>query len=352
MSDPSRTVQTPVPIQEQPYNAETPMPLLADGLTPTGAFYVRNHYAVPDLKADAHKLRILGLVKTPLEISLSQLRAMPSSRSVITLECAGNGRSALNPRPAGVAWRFGAVGTAEFAGTPLRWVLERAGILERAVEVVLAGADHGVVNGQEGVAYERSLTLERAMSDEVLIAWEMNGEPLTVEHGYPFRVVVPRWYAMSSVKWLARIEVIGQPFGGYWQAAQYLYIGEKDTPPRTPVTHMRVRSVIARPGAGEELARGPIEIVGASWSGEGRIERVEVSTDGGSTWGDARLEVPAGPWASAPWRFDWSPQRAGEHILMSRATDVVGNVQPMAPRQNALGYGNNGVHRVSIVIRD
>lgn len=347
--NPSTNKETsPIPVQSNPYNAETPMHLLAKPITPTAGFYVRNHYGMPELDAKAFRLVVQGLVRETLSLSLEDLKQMPQRRASITMECAGNGRSSLDPRPAGVPWRFGAVGTAEFVGTPLRSVLELAGMADRAVDVVLCGAERGPAGSANGETYERSLSRAHALLDDVLLAWEMNGEPLTVAHGFPLRAVVPRWYAMSSVKWLTRIEVIGEPFDGFWQTSQYLYVNEPGTAERTPVSHMRVRSVIAHPADGQRVAREPMEIAGSAWSGEGKIIRVDVSTDGGASWSSAGLMEQAGPWAATPWRFEWTPPRSGSYALMARATDSAGNIQPMEPRKNAMGYGNNGVHRVFV----
>lgn len=340
----------PVPVQGRPFNAETPMADLADALTPTSSFYVRNHYDMPTLDAAAYRLEIAGCVDRPLTLRLDELKETPAKRQVVTLECAGNGRSALTPAPAGVPWRFGAAGTAEFVGVSLSDVLKLANVKATAVEVVLTGGDQGSPTSDGGGVYARSLSVDHALNQDVLLAWEMNGERLSVAHGFPLRAVVPGWYAMSSVKWLTRIDVIDHPFIGHWQANQYLYIQQAGIPDRTPVSRIRVRSVIASPSAGDRVAPGPVPIAGGAWSGEGEIVRVEVSTDGGERWSDAQILPSAGRGSAVPWRFEWTPSATGECELVARATDSAGHVQPLTPRSNLLGYGNNGVHRVCVLI--
>jgi len=340
----------PIPVQDRPFNAETPMHLLANATTPTSGFYVRNHYDSLILDASTYRLAVGGCVNKPLILSLGQLKQMAACRSIVTMECAGNGRSTLQPRPAGVPWRFGAAGTAEFAGVPLRTLLESAGVKSTAVDVVLAGGDSGPASGDANGTYSRSLAIDHAMNGDILLAWEMNGEPLTPVHGFPLRVVVPRWYAMSSVKWLTRIDVLDRPFDGFWQVSQYLYINEDGTADRTPVSRMRVRSIIATPGAGDNLRCGPVVMGGTAWSGEGGISSVKVSTDGGESWAEARLLAAAGAWGATPWRAEWRPDRVGEYELLARATDTNGNTQPLMPRSNQLGYGNNSVHRVRVIV--
>jgi len=343
---------SPIPVQDRPFNAETPMHLLAQPTTPTRGFYVRNHYDTPILDASAYRLAIAGCVKTPRSFTLDQLKQMPPCRSIVTMECAGNGRSTLQPRPAGVPWRFGAVGTAEFTGVPLKTLLESAGVKSTAVDVVLTGADAGPASSDGNGTYARSLAIDHAMNGDILLAWEMNGEPLTPAHGFPVRVIVPRWYAMSSVKWLTRVDVLDRPFDGFWQVSQYLYIKEDGTADRTPVSRIRVRSVIAAPGDGDRLVCGPMVIGGTAWSGEGGISCVKVSTDGGESWTEARLLAAAGAGAATPWRAEWRPDRPGKYELMALATDTSGNTQPLMPRSNQLGYGNNGVHRVQVIVGD
>ncbi|MEW5926801.1 MAG: sulfite oxidase [Gemmatimonadota bacterium] len=333
-----------------PLNQEAPLGSLGSPLTPTASFYRRSHFPVPRLDAAAWRLRVAGEVERPLELRRSDLEAMPRRTLAVTLECAGNGRNLMAPVPDGTPWGLGAVSTAEFTGVRLRDVLEAAGPAPAAAEALFEGADRGCVGAGREVAFARSLPLAAALDGDALLAWEMNGEPLAPEHGSPLRLVVPRWYGMASVKWLVEVRLLAEPFRGHFQAEHYVYVGEAGTPDGTPVTRARVRSLLAAPTDGAALPPGPVELRGAAWSGDAPVARVEVSTDGGATWTDAGLEPAPSPYAAAPWRLAWLPPGPGEYLLMARATDAAGNTQPLAPVSNELGYGNNCVQRVRVVV--
>ncbi|HXE57237.1 MAG TPA: sulfite oxidase [Gemmatimonadales bacterium] len=341
-----------VPVQRAPFNAETPLAALADPITSVFQFYVRNHFEVPAIDPFGWRLVLDGAVARPLALTLDALRADSPQTLVVTMECAGNGRSALTPRPAGVPWRLGAVGTASFTGVPLRKVLDRAGLAREAVEVVFVGADRGRVADGREEAYARSLPIDVAMHPDTLLAWAMGGEPLTPEHGAPLRLVVPQWYGMASVKWLARITVVTRPFAGFFQRNHYRYLMPGHALDGAPVTKIRVRSVIASPADGAVLPLDEIEIGGTAWSGAGAVSAVAVSTDDGRSWADAELGLALSPYSATPWRLRWCPPAPGEYVLVARATDEAGHVQPLAPMWNQQGYGNNSVHRVRVTVRD
>ncbi len=333
-----------------PLNREAPLAALAAPLTPTPHFYRRSHFPVPRVDAAAWRLRVEGEVARPLALPLAELRAMPRRTLAVTLECAGNGRSLMRPVPSGTPWGLAAVSTADFTGVPLRDVLERAGPGPAAVEVLFEGADRGPVGPGREELYARSLPLAVALEGGALLAWEMNGEPLPAAHGFPLRLVVPGWYGMASVKWLAALRVLPEPFRGHFQAEQYLYVGEAGTPDGTPVTRARVRSLVASPEDGAAVPLGPVEVRGIAWSGAAPVARVEVSADDGATWAAAELGTPPSPHAAAPWRLAWHPPRRGEFALLARAADAAGNEQPMAPVVNSLGYGNNCIQRVKVFV--
>ncbi len=343
-------MQDLIPVELRPFNAETPLAALAAPLTPAPSFYVRNHFDVPALDSEGFRLRVDGLVRSPLELSLAELRALPRRRSVTaTLECAGNGRTLMRPAPGGTPWRYGAVGTARFTGTPLAAVLDRAGLAPGVLELLFAGADRGEVAPGRAVAFERSLPADAALRGDVLLAWEMNGEPLAPDHGHPLRLIVPGWYGVASVKWLVRISALGKPFEGHYQTEKYVYKGDASAPDGSPVSLMRVRAAIARPADGSHVGLGPVEVAGTAWSGSGPVTRVEVSADGGGTWAAATLGRSKSPVAAVPWRFAWSPSGPGEHTLIARAVDAAGHVQPLEPVWNEQGYGNNVAQRVRVV---
>lgn len=325
-------------------NAATPLAALASATTPPDLFYARSHSAPPTIDSANWQLRVFG--DREVSMSLAELQAMATTSATITMECAGNGRSGMDPQPGGTPWDLGAVSTARFTGVPLRTVLTAAGVGDEAVEVLFTGADSGEVAPGRTETYRRSLPLEAALDPGVLLAWAMGGRSLTAEHGAPLRLVVPGWYGMASVKWLKSVETLSQPFSGYYQDDRYVYDGEVGLSDGTPVTKVRVRSLIATPAEGDVVS-GPIAIAGGAWSGDEAISSVEVSTDGGSSWSPATLDKNPAPMAATLWKLEWVPT-PGTHQLVARATDAAGNVQPLQAVWNEHGYGNNAVHRVSV----
>lgn len=283
---------------------------------------------------------------------MRDLNTMPSRTLVVTLECAGNGRSRLDPRVAGEQWDLGAVSTAEWTGVPLVEVLDRAGIKPAAREVLFRGADRGSVEGHPGtIRFERSLTLDDARDSEALLAYAMNGELLPVQHGHPLRLIVPRWYAVTSVKWLTEIEVIDRAFSGHYQTDSYFYEWQRDGQPvREPVTLQRVRALITEPKADEEVARGDVAVRGVAWSGSAPIVRVEVSV-GDGPWQQARLVGERNRCSWQWWELIIGVDGPGSTTVRARATDLAGRTQPLEPEWNRLGYGNNAVQVVSVRVR-
>lgn len=341
-------------VEERPFNAEAPLAALAEPLTPTRLFYVRNHFDVPHIDVNSWRLTIGGAVGAPLAYSLNDLQRLAERTVIVTLECAGNGRTAMTPTPSGTPWGLGAVSSARFTGTPLHLLLDQAQLQAAAGELLFTGADQGEVEPGRRVPFARSLPLAVARQPDTLLAWAMNGEPLLPEHGFPLRLIVPRWYGVASVKWLLDVSLLAAPFKGYFQGERYIFVGERGTPlsaaTGTPVTAMRVRAVIAQPADGARLGLGPVELQGIAWSGVAPISRVDVSVDDGQSWTAAELGTPLSPYAAAPWRFLWLPPMAGAHTLMARATDEAGNTQPLEPLWNAHGYGNNGVRPVHVTV--
>ena len=270
----------------------------------------------------------------------------------MTLECAGNGRGWLQPRPVSLPWLGEAIGTAEWTGTPLRGLLEEAGVAPDAVEVVCRGADRGI-QGDEEQSYARSLPLEDALRPEVLLAYEMNGEPLQPQHGLPLRLVVPDWYGMASVKWLTAIDLVTEPFAGFQQRVTYRYQRHADDP-GDPVERARVRALMIPPGIPDFFSRrrfvepGDVTLSGRAWSGHAPVERVEVAVDG--QWTEAELGGGVGEFAWRAWSCEWSAT-PGDHNLACRATDAAGNRQPLEPAWNYQGMGNNAVQRIGVTVR-
>jgi DMSO/TMAO reductase YedYZ molybdopterin-dependent catalytic subunit len=326
---------------------------LRHDVTPAGLHYLLNHFDVPYVPDADWRVAIGGRVKAPLALSLGEIKAMPARTLRVTLECAGNGRAAMSPRYQSMPWSHEAVGTAEWTGTPLRNLLERSGLLDDAIEISFLGADRGFDRATEH-DYGRSLQRDVALGEDVLVAWAMNGAPLLPQHGYPLRLIVPGWYGMASVKWLARVEALAVPFQGFQQVGTYIYRAVPGGP-GTPVTHIRVKSLLIPPGIPDfytrsRLAeRGPTAVYGRAWSGAGvPIARVELGVDG--VWQEAELEPVKGQYAWRGWSALWQAE-PGDHELACRATDANGCVQPLEAPWDAAGFGNNAVHRVRVKVR-
>ncbi len=321
-----------------PLNAETRLDRQHGLITPASRHYVRNHFPVPRAPS---ALVVDGAVRTPLRLTIDELRSMPSRSLVVTLECAGNGRAFLEPSAPGEQWRLGAVSTAEWTGVPLRDVLAAASPAADAVEALFVGADHGTPGGLgREITYERSLSLSDAMHEDVLLAHAMNAGPLPPEHGAPLRLVVPGWYGMASVKWLTRITLIDRAFEGFYQKDRYVIDGE-------PLREIAPRAVITEPSDGASLARGRLSVRGYAWSGRDPIERVELSIDGGRTWRRAGISPARSATSWRPWQLAVEVT-TGEHVFVARATTASGAEQPLIPRRSALGYANNGAREVRL----
>jgi DMSO/TMAO reductase YedYZ molybdopterin-dependent catalytic subunit len=321
--------------EREPLNVEFPFGSLTPDarITPTERFFIRSHFAIPEIDPKTWRLKVEGAVNKPVELTLADIAGLPSQPLEATLECAGNGRVYLSPRPRGLLWEQGAVGNAEWTGPALSQVLELAGGAKpSAVEVVFEGADKGEVRDDPKtpgvVHYSRGVPMAKAAS--VRLAHSMNGGKLTPAHGFPLRAVVPGWYGMASVKWLTRIIVVEKPYGGYYQTADYSRwersAGLAET---VPVTEMQVKSSIARPALGEVVAAGKAyPVFGAAWAGESAPVKVEFSADGGKTWAEAKLRGEAKPYVWRTWETTWTPPAPGRYTLMSRATDGLGRTQP------------------------
>jgi DMSO/TMAO reductase YedYZ molybdopterin-dependent catalytic subunit len=343
-----------VMVSQEPFNAETPLPEQVGVITPTPLFYVRNHFSIPKVDADGWRLTLEGEVARPLQLNYRELRALPSRSLLVTLECAGNGRSGLQPKADGEPWGYGAASTAEWTGVSLATVLQAAGLKENATALVVEGADHGNVPAAGGaVRYQRSLTPEQAQHPDTLLAYAMNGDALPPEHGFPVRLLVAGWYGMASVKWVTRITAMQEPFRGFYQVDRYVMAhAERGETTVTPLEAMRVRSIITDPAPGAKIARGPRLVRGTAWSGAAPVSRVEVSVDGGRQWQPARLTSPAERYAWRRWEFPWPAATAGDAELRSRAFDDAGNSQPAEPEWNKLGYANNAIQAITVTIGD
>ncbi len=336
-------------------NRAMPLEALRYDVTPVGLHYVLVHYDIPLAEAAGWTVSIDGAVARPREVTLEELQRREQVTLRVTLECAGDGRALLEPRPISQPWQHGAVGTAEWTGVRLRALLEETGLGDDAIDLVFTGADRGVEAGFEQ-DYQRSLPRADALRDDALLAWGMNGRPLEPQHGFPLRLVIPGWFGMAHVKWLRRITALAEPYDGYQNTTAYRYSQSREEAGE-PVDLMLVRSLIEPPGIPEFMTRtrvvrrGRVELRGRAWSGRQPITRVEVSTDGGGTWGEAAVDAPSdGGRTWQAWRFSWEARAAGTYDLLCRATDATGAVQPVDQAWTARGMGNNMAHRVRVQV--
>jgi DMSO/TMAO reductase YedYZ molybdopterin-dependent catalytic subunit len=275
----------------------------------------------------------------------------------VTLECAGNNRNFLDPKVKGVQWELGAVGTAEWTGVPLSALLDRALVRPQACEVILEGADAGILDDPKSpsgeLRFSRSIPLSKARAD-VLLAFKMNGSELPPEHGFPLRAIVPGWYAMASIKWLQRIIVTDPPFSGYYQTIDYTYWKRReDIAELTPLTEMQVKAEIAKPSRGEIIpANSSVRVHGTAWASDGEIVKVELSTDGGSTWSEVKLLGKSIHNAWRLWEFNWeTPTAPGKQTLVARATDSLGRTQPVERDPDRGTYMINHLLPIMVEIR-
>jgi DMSO/TMAO reductase YedYZ molybdopterin-dependent catalytic subunit len=346
---------TPEELQLAARNHGMPLEALRHGITPLGLHYLLIHYDIPVVNPSTWRLAIGGQVELGLAWSLDDLRARDDAITTpVTMECAGNGRAHLDPRPVSQPWLLEAVGNAAWTGIPLRALLEEARVGAGAVEVLFTGMDRGIEGGVEQ-HFERSLPLDVALESDAILAYAINGVPLPPQHGFPLRLVVPGWYGMANVKWLTRITVLDQPFAGYQHERAYRWrTGEQDR--GEPLTRIEPRALMAPPGIPDFMTRerfvdaGPVTLEGRAWSGWDEVDAVDVSTDGGETWAPAQLGIPVGPHSWTPWRLEWDAE-PGTHVLCCRAHDASGRGQPDTPPWNVGGYANTDVQRVPVTVR-
>ena len=319
---------------EEPLNLEMPFETTDNFITPIESFYVRTHFAIPKIDRDAWWLHVEGEVEKPFAINYEELVKLESVTVPVTLECAGNNRDFLEPKVKGVQWGLGGVGTAEWTGAPLSALLDRAVVKSSAREVILQGADCGMLEDPKSppgeLTFARSIPVSKARAD-VLLAYKMNGSELPPQHGFPVRAIVPGWYAMASIKWLQRVIVTDQAFGGYYQTLDYAYWRRRgDIGELIPVAEMQIKAEIAKPAQDETVpSNSNVRVHGAAWTSDREITKVELSTDGGATWCETSPLGASKPNAWRLWEFNWkTPSAPGKRTLIARATDSLGQTQP------------------------
>jgi DMSO/TMAO reductase YedYZ molybdopterin-dependent catalytic subunit len=330
-------------------NSGALLELLACDITPTGTHYLLTHFDTPIIAPDMHVLEMKGAFHAPYTLTMSEIMALPQITRPVTLECAGNGRAGMAPRPLSMPWMYEAVGTSEWTGTPLAPLLARAMPHDSVQDFSFIGADFGYDKGVPHF-YGRSLTPDEIAELDVMLVWGMNGAPLLPQHGAPLRLIVPGWYGMASVKWLTRIEALNHRYTGFQQVETYRYRNHVSDPGRA-VNKIHVKSLMMPPGVPDWFTRerwlkaGRVTLRGRAWSGGGvPITKVEVLLNG--NWQDAEILPSAHRYAWAGWQIEWDAT-PGFHQLACRATDAEGNCQPLTAPHNLGGFSNNAVHRVT-----
>lgn len=337
----------------RPEDLEMPLDGFSEWITPIDRFFVRCHTFTPQPpNLMDWRLKLDGVVNQPLSLTMEDLKKLPRVELVGVLECAGNGRGFYQPHVPGTQWAFGSVGNGRWAGVRFRDVLEKAGLKDSAKEILFDGADVPLGKMQD---FRRTIPVKKALDPDTLLAYEMNGDALPVEHGYPLRLIVPGWAGDSWVKWLQHIEVLDHEFDGFWMKVAYRHPTQPVAPgtavepsEMVPVTDLNVKSVIATPLAGW-IKPGKVRISGTAWSNASPVTGVEVSVDGGESWKRARLGKQQSRYAWRLWEWDWKATD-GRHTLMARATNAAGQTQPLSQQWNPSGYLWNVAQRVDVEV--
>jgi sulfite oxidase len=339
----------------RPEDLETPVSLLNAWITPNDLFYVRHHLYAPNVDVNEWKLTVGGEVQNPITLTLDELKRAPKHAVTVTLECAGNGRAFFDPPVAGIQWEKGAVGTARFAGARLADVLNKAGVKPTGQYVAMNGADKPLGKMPDFI---RNIPIKKALDADTILAYEMNGEALPFLHGFPLRAVVSGWEGAYSVKWLTDIQVIEKEYDGFFVKTAYRFPNRPVAPGEAvapqdmiPLTGLVVKSFINSPLDGATLAPGKIRMSGFAWAGESNIAKVDVSMDNGSSWFPAKLGKERERYAWQSFEYEFDIARPGSYLLMSRATDDKGNVQPVAPWWNPSGYLWNVIDKVRVNVK-
>ena len=340
----------------RPPDYETPVSLLDQYITSNELHYLRSHLPIPAVIDPAtFALKIDGEVSTPLSLSLAEIQKLPPVTLTVTLECAGNGRSFFDPPVAGVQWEKGAIGNARWTGARMSDVLKRAGIKTGAKNIQMASADRPLGTMP---AFVRQVPLDKAMTGDTILAYQMNGQPIPQAHGAPLRVIVPGWEGAYSVKWVTGLTAIDKDSDSFWVASAYRYPVKRvapgsavDAKDMEPLKGLAVKSLITSPTAGANLKPGKIAVAGFAWAGDLDITKVEVSSNSGVTWAPAKLVGEQAKYAWRRFEFDFTATKEESYLIMSRATDSKGQVQPAVSHWNPSGYLWNQYDSVRIEIK-
>ncbi len=350
-----------IKLSYRPPNYETPIEYLGTAITPNDAFFVRYHLSdIPEmaqLDAKTWKIKVGGEgANGQTEISLDDLKKMPAVEITAVNQCSGNRRGLFNPHVPGVEWGYGAMGCARWKGARLKDVLDKVGLKKEAIEIVLDGADKAIV--EKTPDFVKSIPVWKAMEENSILAYEMNGQPLPHLNGYPVRAIISGWTGTYWMKHLTSISAATKPFGGFWMNPAYrIPVGKfplvdrflsQETAANTPITEMVVNSLITSPADGANVKAGPVTLSGIAWDGGYGIAGVEISADGGKSWSAATLGADLGRFAFRTFSFATANLAAGKHTLMARATNKIGQGQTGALILNPAGYHHNVMHAVTL----
>jgi DMSO/TMAO reductase YedYZ molybdopterin-dependent catalytic subunit len=346
----------------RPPNYEAPIDYLRTLITPNDKFFIRYHLAdIPQVDAKTWKLSLGGEgANGEAQISLDDLKKLPTFEIVAVCQCAGYRRGLFQPHVAGVEWGSGAMGCARWKGARLKDVLDLVGLKKEALEVVFDGADGPVF--EKTPDFVKSLPISKAIEETTLVAYEMNGEPLPHWNGFPARIIVPGWTGTYWVKHITSINAVTKPFDGFWMKSAYrIPVGKfpqvarfisQETAANTPVTEMVVNSLITSPANGARVKAGTrVTVSGIAWDGGYGIRTVEMSHDEGRTWTEAKLGEDLGNFAFRPWSYAFTPKARGKLSFMARATNRIGQTQTAELIQNPAGYYNNVMQIVTLDVR-
>lgn len=344
----------------RPPNYETPVQYFNELFTPNEVFFVRYHLAnIPQVDIKQWKLSIGGeALEKPMELTMEDLQRNFEQVEIAALcLCSGNRRGLFKPHVPGVQWGYGAMGNARWRGVRLKDILTQAGVKKEALEVMFNGADEAIL--EKTPDFKKSIPIWKALDENTLIAWEMNGEPLPDWNGFPARLIVPGWTATYWVKQLTEVQVITRPFEGFWMKAAYRIpkgkfpivdrFTSQETEMNTPITEMVVNSLITNLEDGQQFQSGqPIEVKGIAWDGGYGIRLVEISTDGGKTWQGAELGTDAGRFSWRPWSYRFTLAEKGKYTIMVKASNRLGQTQTFELILNPAGYHHNVIQRINI----
>lgn len=349
-----------IKLSYRPPNYETPVRYFNSLYTPNDAFFVRYHLAaIPEVDAATWRLNVGGeAAEKPFELTLDQLKNdFPAVEIAAVCQCSGNRRGLFQPHVPGVEWGYGAMGNAKWKGARLKDVLARAGIKKEAVEVVLDGADGPVLDKTPD--FVKSIPAWKALDENTLIGYEMNGQPLPHFNGFPARIVIPGWTATYWMKHVVSINAVSKPFDGFWIKGAYRIptgkfpvvqrFASQETEVNTPITEMVVNSLITSHSDGQKVPVGkPLAVNGIAWDAGYGIQAVEISLNRGKSWQAAALGADAGRFSFRPWRFSFTPSRTSAYTLTVRATNRIGQSQTAELILNPAGYHHNVMQTITV----